>query len=472
MKWLVLMICTSLISALLAIGIYRAFDEPRSLLMSQTQPSYLAGLSDQMASRPSGPAYASSAPTDFILAADKVTPAVVNIRSVNKSEYRFLGFDEESSTGSGVILSSDGYIVTNHHVIAEGNRIEVTLNDQREYIATLVGTDPSTDIAVIHIETNGLPYVDFANSDSLRVGEWVVAVGNPFNLESTVTAGIVSAKGRSINILDDVYRVESFIQTDAVINPGNSGGALVNTRGDLIGINTAIITKSGKYEGYSFAVPSNLVLKVVGDLQEFGTVQRGILGINVDNIDQKQAKEVGLLPGQGVMITRVNAGSAAYEGGLRRGDVILTIEGSRIQSVPELQEQVARARPGQTLAIQYSRNGNTRQTKVVLQQIKTVALTLDPRADALYQETGMGIRELQVNEARKFGSQGVIVQTIDPGSKADQVNMEPQFIIRKINGKTVRDMVHCLELMDTSGKMTLEGQYANYPGEFKYIFLR
>ncbi len=472
MKWLILMICTSLISALLAVGIYRACEEPRSILMTQTPSSYSTGFQEKPEFIPAGPAYPASAPTNFIRAAEKVTPAVVNIRSIKKSEYRFLGFDEESSSGSGVILSPDGYIVTNHHVIAEGDRIEVTLNDQREYIATLVGTDPSTDIAVIHIETKGLPYVDFANSDSLQVGEWVVAVGNPFNLESTVTAGIVSAKGRSINILDDVYRVESFIQTDAVINPGNSGGALVNTRGDLIGINTAIITKTGKYEGYSFAVPSNLVLKVVGDLQEFGTVQRGILGINVDNIDQRQAKEAGLRPGQGVLITRVNSGSAAYEGGLRRGDVILSIEGNLTRSVPELQEQVARARPGQTLAIKYSRDGTTRQTRVTLQQIKTVALTLDPRADALFQETGMGIRELQVNEVRKFGSNGVIVQTIEPASKADQVNMEPEFIIRKINGKKVRDLMHCLELMDTTGKMTLEGQYANYPGEFKYIFLR
>lgn len=466
------MICTSLISALLAIGIYRMLDKPESILVSNTSPAYYTELSDHTFQPLAGPPYPASAPTDFILAADKVTPAVVNIRSTKKSEYRFLGFDEESSTGSGVILSEDGYIVTNHHVIAGGNRIEVTLNDQREYVATLIGTDPSTDIAVIRIEATGLSYVDFANSDSLRVGEWVVAVGNPFNLESTVTAGIVSAKGRSINILDDVYRVESFIQTDAVINPGNSGGALVNTRGDLIGINTAIITKSGKYEGYSFAVPSNLVRKVVGDLREFGTAQRGILGINVDNLNQDQAKASGIRPGQGVLITRVNPGSAAYEGGLRRGDVILSIEGNRINSVPELQEQVARARPGQKLSIKYVHDGVNKQTLVTLQEIKNLAAAVDPRANSLYQDTGMGIRELGATESRKYGRGGVIVQAIEPGSKSDQVNMEPEFIIKKINGRRVENVAHCLDLMEETGKLTLEGQYTNYPGEFKYIFLR
>lgn len=472
MKWLPLMISTSLISALLAIGIYRFLDEPRSVLMSDSSPAHFAEYPESTGSLLAGPPYPASAPTDFILAAEKVTPAVVNIRSIKSSEYRFLGFDEESSTGSGVILSDDGFIVTNHHVIADGNSIEVTLNDKREYQATLIGTDPSTDIAVIRIKATGLPYVNFANSDSLRVGEWVVAVGNPFNLESTVTAGIVSAKGRSINILNDVYRVESFIQTDAVINPGNSGGALVNTRGDLIGINTAIITKSGKYEGYSFAVPSNLVRKVVGDLREFGSAQRGILGINVDNLDQDQATSSGIRPGQGVLITRVNPGSAAFDGGLRRGDVILSIDGNRIHSVPALQEQVARARPGEKLTIKYIHDGVTKQTEVVLQQIKAIVASIDPRAEALYQETGMGIRDLSLSESRDWGRGGVFVQAIEPGSKSDLVNMEPEFIIQKINGRLVENVAHCLDLMDVTGKLTLEGKYTNYPGEFKYIFLR
>ncbi|HRW75829.1 MAG TPA: trypsin-like peptidase domain-containing protein, partial [Saprospiraceae bacterium] len=203
MKWFALVFSTSLISALLAIGLYRALEPSQTVLVTNDQPARLAEWTD-LSSRPTGPAYPASAPTDFILAADRVTPAVVNIRSVKESEYSFLGFDEESSTGSGVILSPDGFIVTNYHVIANGNRVEVTLNDKREYLARVIGTDPSTDIAVIRIDVDAdLPYVDFANSDSLRVGEWVVAVGNPFNLESTVTAGIVSAKGRSINILDD-----------------------------------------------------------------------------------------------------------------------------------------------------------------------------------------------------------------------------------------------------------------------------
>ncbi|MCB0694543.1 MAG: trypsin-like peptidase domain-containing protein [Lewinellaceae bacterium] len=472
MKWFALVFSTSLISALLAIGLYRALEPSQTVLVTNDQPARLAEWTD-LSSRPTGPAYPASAPTDFILAADRVTPAVVNIRSVKESEYSFLGFDEESSTGSGVILSPDGFIVTNYHVIANGNRVEVTLNDKREYLARVIGTDPSTDIAVIRIDVDAdLPYVDFANSDSLRVGEWVVAVGNPFNLESTVTAGIVSAKGRSINILDDMYRVESFIQTDAVINPGNSGGALVNTRGDLIGINTAIVTKSGKYEGYSFAVPSNLVMKVVGDIREFGTVQRGILGINVDEIDQQQAREAGVKPGQGVLITRVNPGSAAYEGGLRRGDVIMAIDSRRIHSVPELQEQVARARPGQTLTIRYSRDGEKTQTEVTLQQIKQSLASLDPKTEAFYQETGMGLRELNEQERQRFRQGAAIVEVIDPGSKADQVNMEPNFIIERINSRRVKDLSECLEALGEPGKVILEGRYTNYPGEFKYIFLK
>lgn len=472
MKWFALVFCTSLISALLSIALYRSMEPAHTVLVTNDGPARLAGWTDQ-GNRPTGPAYPASAPTDFILAADRVTPAVVNIRSVKESEYSFLGFDEESSTGSGVILSPDGFIVTNYHVIANGNRVEVTLNDKREYLARVIGADPSTDIAVIQIDVESeLSFVNFANSDSLRVGEWVVAVGNPFNLESTVTAGIVSAKGRSINILDDMYRVESFIQTDAVINPGNSGGALVNTRGDLIGINTAIVTKSGKYEGYSFAVPSNLVLKVVGDLREFGTVQRGILGINVDEINQRQASEAGVNPGQGVLITRVNPGSAAYEGGLRRGDVIMAIDGRRIYTVPELQEQVARARPGQSLTIRYSRNGEKNQTEVTLQQIKEALTSLDPRTESFYRDTGMGLRELDEQERRQFRQGAAIVQAIDPGSTADQVNMEPNFIIERINDRRVKSLAECLDALDAQGKMVLEGRYKNYPGEFKYIFLK
>ena len=277
MRTVALLIASSLLSALLAIGIFRAWQEPQTVVVHE--PAVTRYAEYREFESPTKPSIRSlNAPGNFTTAADKVTPTVVNIKAIQASDYSFLGFDAGSSTGSGVIISPQGYIVTNKHVVEDGNRIEVTLNDKREFRAEVVGVDPSTDIALLKIPIQDLPYVQFANSDSLRVGEWVIAVGNPFNLASTVTAGIVSAKGRSINILDDAYRVESFIQTDAVINPGNSGGALVNTHGDLVGINTAIVTKSGKYEGYSFAVPANLVRKVVSDLQEFGVVQRGILG--------------------------------------------------------------------------------------------------------------------------------------------------------------------------------------------------
>jgi len=223
------------------------------------------------------------------------------------------------SSGSGVIMSPDGYIVTNHHVVERSTEIKVTLADKREYKAKLIGSDPSTDVTLIKIEENNLPFIVFGNSDSVRIGEWVLAVGNPFNLESTVTAGIISAKGRNINILGGGASIESFIQTDAAVNPGNSGGALVNTAGELIGINTAIITESGSYEGYSFAVPSNLVQKVIRDLREFGHVQRAYLGVSIQDLDSETAREVGLPNAEGVYVNRVTSNGAAQDAGLKIG---------------------------------------------------------------------------------------------------------------------------------------------------------
>ncbi|MDX1939131.1 MAG: trypsin-like peptidase domain-containing protein, partial [Saprospiraceae bacterium] len=257
MKQYIVIALSSLLSAVLAVLIYRAFDKPEQVLIREPSSATYATLGyDPLADVPLR-TFLSSAPTNFTASAEAVTSSVVNIKTIQTGNgFDFWGNNSYgSSSGSGVIVSPDGFVVTNNHVIDGGTKINVTLNDKREFEAELIGTDPSTDLALVKIDAKNLPNIRFGNSDSLRVGEWVLAVGNPFNLESTVTAGIVSAKGRSIDILEGQDRIESFIQTDAAVNPGNSGGALVNTNGELIGINTAIITRSGRYEGYSFAVP-------------------------------------------------------------------------------------------------------------------------------------------------------------------------------------------------------------------------
>ncbi len=284
-------------------------------------------------------------------------------------------------SGSGVILSSDGYIITNNHVIADARLIEVTLNDSRVYEARKVGTDPTTDLALLKIEEEGLPYLSFGDSDALLVGEWVLAIGNPFNLESTVTAGIVSAKGRNINILTDTMAIESFIQTDAAVNRGNSGGALVNTRGELVGINTAIASTTGAFTGYSFAVPSNIALKVMEDLLEFGEVQRGMLGVTISPLTSREAEEKGLGVIRGAYVQGVGENSAAEEAGIREGDVIIAIDGSPVRNPSELIEAVGRKRPGDQVSVTYYRNGRERETKAVLKNIygEVAAVTRESR---------------------------------------------------------------------------------------------
>ncbi len=293
-------------------------------------------------------------PDDFVATSRMVTPAIVNVGASSGAM--------RSANGSGVIISSDGYIITNFHVIEGTNRYNITLQDKREYRATLIGTDPTTDLALLKIEAEDLPTVKFGNSDNVEVGEWVLAVGNPFNLASTVTAGIISAKGRNINILADRYSIESFLQTDAVVNPGNSGGALVNATGKLVGINSAILSETGVFEGYSFAIPANLVKKVIEDLKDFGEVKRAILGVTIRDVDDNRANRLGLASVTGVVIQEVNPSSSAEVAGLKSGDVIVSVNGRNINSTPELQEQVARFRPGDRISVDYIRNGK-RYTK-------------------------------------------------------------------------------------------------------------
>ena len=315
-------------------------------------------------------------PESFTEAAEKVMPAVVHITSIkerrprNYEEQRFFEFFGQPApargTGSGVILSNKGYIVTNNHVINGATSVEVVLHDKRKFTAQVIGTDPSTDLAVIKIEGEQLPVIDLADSDAAKVGEWVLAVGNPFELTSTVTAGIVSAKGRNINILEGKRSIESFIQTDAAVNPGNSGGALVNTKGQLLGINTAIATPTGTYAGYSFAVPINLVKKVVQDLIDFGQVKRGFLGIMIQEVDADLARVEGLTVSQGVFVNDLVPNGGAAEAGVKIGDVIVGVNGQKIRNVPELQEKIASRNPGEAVNLTVIRERQSQDLVVKL----------------------------------------------------------------------------------------------------------
>lgn len=272
------------------------------------------------------------------------------------------------SSGSGVIISSDGYIVTNNHVIRDANEIEIILNDKRTYQAEVVGKDPTTDIALLKINEQDLPFMEYGNSDDIKIGEWVLAVGNPFNLTSTVTAGIVSAKSRSIQILGQMS-IEAFIQTDAAVNPGNSGGALVDTSGKLVGINTAIASQTGSYSGYSFAVPVSIVQKVVADLLEYGEVQRGLLGINIREIDNQLVEKENLSTTDGVYVVSAMEGGGAEAAGIKAGDIIVSVNGERVNTVPQLQERVSRYRPGDNLQVEVIRDGKRKPFTVTLRNI-------------------------------------------------------------------------------------------------------
>ena len=307
--------------------------------------------------------------TDFTEIAEKSIHAVVHVKNVStgpSSSNPLLEFfygpsarkeQQVIGTGSGVIISPDGYIITNNHVIQGAKAIEITLNNKESYRAEIVGADESTDIALLKIDKEGLSYLPFGDSDHLRVGEWVLAVGNPFNLTSTVTAGIVSAKARDINIMNNNKRIESFIQTDAAVNPGNSGGALVNTRGNLIGINTAISSRTGSYIGYSFAVPSNIAKKVIEDILEYGSVQRAYLGINYQELNSARAEEYGLSITEGVLITRLVDQGAAKESGLRVNDVIIKMDEVKISNFSDLQGFLGSKRPGEEVRVTVMRDG-------------------------------------------------------------------------------------------------------------------
>lgn len=387
--------------------------------------------------------------TDFTVAAELTVNAVVHVK-VKSEVMQSRGFSGDpffeyffgpqfrqqqpqirEGAGSGVIISSDGYIVTNNHVIDNSKEIEVVLNDKRSFTAKVVGSDPNTDIALLKIEEKDLPFIIFGNSDSLKVGEWVLAVGNPFNLTSTVTAGIVSAKARNINILNAAMKIESFIQTDAAVNPGNSGGALVNTRGELVGINTAIASQTGSFAGYSFAVPSSIVQKVVSDIRQFGIVQRAVLGVEIRDINGELAKEKNIKTFDGAYVAKVVENSAADKAGVKAGDIITNVNGVAVKSVAQLQEQVGRYRPGDKIFIELLRDNKNQKLNVELKnrQGNTELVLTDVNVDLL----GATFKEADSKTKEKFGvDYGVEVKSVGKG-KFSNAGIKSGYIILKIN---------------------------------------
>lgn len=456
--WTIVLVSALTSSLFTLVAVQLLKPEPREVYVDSPQ---LAAYTEELLSGRIQQQFYSAAPNDFIYSSKVATPAVVSILAVVGSGNLWERQRFAQSTGSGVIISPDGLIVTNHHVIDKSNSIRVTLHNKKEYEAKLIGSDPSTDLALLKIDARDIPFLKFGNSDSLQIGEWVIAVGNPYRLESTVTAGIVSAKGRNINILEADYPIESFIQTDAVVNPGNSGGALVNSLGELVGINTAIITQSGKYEGYSFAVPSNLVQKVVYDLKEYGRVQRGLLGVSIANVNSDQAKDLLLPSVKGVILQRVSPGGAADAAGLKRNDVIIEVNNIPIGTVPELQEIVGRFRPGDELTLKYYRKGELNTTRVRLKNPLVTTLA----------DVGFELRDFTQEELQSLSKKGVLVVSIYKGSKIERTNMDPGFIITKVNDKPVENVNQVIkEIRDSRKRVVLEGYYKRYPGEYFYAF--
>ena len=409
---------------------------------------------------------------DLTYAAEKTIHAVVNVKTQMVREtyrnplFEFLYGDSYKNPepvlgfGSGVIISSDGYIVTNNHVVDNSDKVFVTLNDKREFEAKVIGTDPSTDLALIKIDADELPYIPYGNSDELRVGEWVLAVGNPFTITSTATAGIVSAKGKNLGIIQDQYRIESFIQTDAAVNRGNSGGALVNTRGELVGINTAIISPSGAFAGISFAIPVSIVKKVVADLIEFGVVQRAILGVSIQEIDAELAKQKDISELKGVYVSELREGGAAMDAGILVGDIIMQIDGIEVNSPAELTEQINRYRPGDKVSVTLKRRNKTKQFDVVLRNLQ--GDTKIVKSEIYDTILGATIVEIDNEVKQSLGiKNGVKIADLGAG-KLRAEGVKEGFIITQVNNKDIFSVEELKKIINSiKGGVYIKGIYPN-----------
>lgn len=471
-KKVVLTFFIAITSAFIAVWAYsRFFNEPQIVTVTQDQAMRYASLP----SAPQGEA------PDLTYAAENSVHAVVHVKVTSKQEeqyytnpfyewfygdrYRQQQPQLREGAGSGVIISKDGYIVTNNHVIEGADNTVVVLNDNRQYAAKLIGTDPTTDLALLKIDEDNLPFLKFGNSDALKLGEWVLAVGNPFNLTSTVTAGIVSAKSRSIGINRADMSIEAFIQTDAAVNPGNSGGALVNMNGELVGINTAIASRTGSYSGYSFAVPAAIVQKVIGDLKEYGQVQRALLGVIIQSVDAKVAKDYNLDKIEGVHIREVNPNSAAEEAGIKTNDVILNIDGVNVNSTAQLQEQISKRRPGDVVKVLIKRDGKPKQINVTLRNMHGDT-EIVKGSDNNY--LGAAFAELTENEKYQLRlSHGIKITKLGKGKLKD-AGLKEGFVITEVNKEKV-EVVNDLKriISRAKGGVLIEGKYQS--GEPAYF---
>lgn len=426
---------------------------------------------------------------DFVDAAENSVDAVVHImtkvvKQSNTYEDFFgallgqiYGYPGQSRSntmvayGSGVVLTPDGYIVTNNHVVEGADEVEVTFNNKVKKTATIIGTDPTTDLALIKVEASDLPFLTFGDSDNVRIGEWVLAVGNPFNLTSTVTAGIVSAKARNLSILGEGTSVESFIQTDAAVNPGNSGGALVNTKGELVGINAAIASHTGSYEGYSFAIPSNIVRKVVDDLLLYGTAQRGYLGVQIAELTQELAEKNGLENIEGVYVGEVTEGGAAKLAGMQDGDVITAINGKKVNSTTQLKESIGQYRPGDKVDVEVNRNGRHHHYELTLLN-EAGNVNLVKNGDAFYNsEFGLMLQPINQNEMSRLNiKNGLKIVEIRQGRFMNS-GVPVDFVITKVNGYAVHSKSELENALKNtrSRRTTIEGVFPNgMTGSFYY----
>jgi Do/DeqQ family serine protease len=506
MKWKQIFF-TVAISAVTTLGViwgYGTFFAKNNMYAGQqegvTPANYkYAGLLDGNTPLPGGA-------IDFTVPAGAATPAIVHIktktnaRQVNNSLPKkspnnpfseFFDDDmfnqlfggrgrniipEQKASGSGVIISDDGYIVTNNHVVDNADEINVTLSNKKTYKAKVIGTDPSYDLSVIKIEAAGLPFLLYGNSDDVKIGQWVLAIGYPLNLETTVTAGIISAKARSLGLNKDKsgdpgYGVESFIQTDAAVNMGNSGGALINTDGRLIGVNSAIASPTGYYSGYSYAIPVNIVKKVVDDLIKFGTVQRGFLGVrfvNASDFTDDEKKRQGIPAGtEGIYVSDVPTDGSAYEAGIRKGDILKKINDKEITNGAEMQGLISRQKPGDKIPVTYARNG---KENTVIVTLKNKAGNYEiVKGEAVLEALGAELTTLDPKKARDYGvAGGVIVKKINEGALNDQTRMKDGFIILKVNNADVKSVEDMKLAVGSNKNITISGFYPGYDGIYEY----
>ncbi|HRG51436.1 MAG TPA: Do family serine endopeptidase [Bacteroidia bacterium] len=420
---------------------------------------------------------------DFTTAADLSVHAVVNVKTIYPLEtnnpYIYDPFRDffgqrmpqqqqaPMSTGSGVIISQDGYIITNNHVVDNAEKVEVTLNDKRSYVAEVIGQDPSTDLALLKIKENNLPSIVYGNSDNVKVGEWVLAVGNPFNLTSTVTAGIISAKARNINILSNdrskgQNAVEAYLQTDAAVNPGNSGGALVNAKGELVGINSAIASNTGSYTGYSFAIPVNLARKVVADLLEFGEVQRAYIGVSIRDLDYKLAKEKSINDIKGVYVNGLAQGGSGEEAGIKEGDVITKVGEVDVNNVPELQEQISRYRPGDKVNVTLKRNNQEKIMKLILKNKNGNTDVVEKARAEVVSALGATFEPIGESDMKKLNIEnGLKIVKLGAGKLLNS-GIKEGFIILSVDKKKITSMDDLRAALENKkGGVLIAGVYPN-----------